>query len=283
MQRYKIIHRTYYNYSTDVTLSFHSLLLRPREDYELRIESFSLKITPEASLLWHRDVEGNSVAIATFSKPVSQLLIESEVIIQQYNEFPLDFLVSDYALLYPFTYQNEEALLLSHYRALPDNETMRIVNKWIENFWRTGERIQTYMLLQKIAEHINRTLTYRVREEQGVQSAILTLECGTGSCRDFAFLFMQAVRCMGLASRFVSGYLYAPLMAAEIGSTHAWAEVYLPGAGWKGFDPTLGKIVGSDHIAVAVARLPEAVPPISGSFIGKADSTLDVGVWVSQC
>lgn len=283
MQRYKIIHRTYYNYSTNVTLSLHSLLLRPREDYELRIESFSLNITPDASLLWHRDVEGNSVAIATFSNPVSQLLIESEVIIQQYNEFPLDFLVSDYALLYPFSYQNEEALLLSHYRALPDNETIRIVNKWIENFWHPGETIQTYTLLQQIAEHINRTLTYRVREEQGVQSAILTLGCGTGSCRDFAFLFMEAVRCMGLASRFVSGYLYAPLMVAEIGSTHAWAEVYLPGAGWKGFDPTLGKIVGSDHIAVAVARLPEAVPPIAGSYIGKATSSLDVGVWVSQC
>ncbi|MCX6072807.1 MAG: transglutaminase family protein [Campylobacterales bacterium] len=283
MQRYKIIHRTYYNYSANITLSPHSLLLRPREDYELRIESFSLKITPEATLLWHRDVEGNSVAIATFSLSVSQLFIESEVIIQQYNEFPLDFLVSDYALLYPFTYQNEEAILLSQYRALPDNETIRIINKWIENFWHPGEKIQTYTLLRQIAEYINRTLAYRAREEQGVQSAILTLECGTGSCRDFAFLFMETVRCLGLASRFVSGYLYAPLMVAEIGSTHAWAEVYLPGAGWKGFDPTIGKIVGSDHIAVAVARLPEAVPPIAGSFIGTADSTLDVGVWVSQC
>jgi len=283
MQRYKIIHRTYYNYSANVTLSPHSLLLRPREDYELRIESFSLKTTPDASLLWHRDVEGNSVAIATFSLPVNQLRIESEVIIQQYNEFPLDFLVSDYALLYPFTYQNEEAILLSPYRALPDNETIRIVNKWIANFWHPGEKIQTYILLQQIAQYINRTLIYRVREEEGVQSAILTLKCGTGSCRDFAFLFMEAVRCMGLASRFVSGYLYAPLMVKDIGSTHAWAEVYLPGAGWKGFDPTIGKIVGSDHIAVAVARLPEAVPPIAGSFIGVADSTLDVGVWVSQC
>lgn len=283
MQRYKIIHRTYYNYSSNVTLSPHSLLLRPREDYELRIESFSLKITPDASLLWHRDVEGNSVAIAAFSLPVNQLLVESEVIIQQYNEFPLDFLVSDYAFLYPFSYQNEEALLLSHYRSLPDNETIGIVKKWIENFWHPGKRIQTYTLLQQIAEYMHRTLTYRVREEQGVQSAILTLKYGTGSCRDFAFLFMEAVRCMGLASRFVSGYLYAPLMVAEIGSTHAWAEVYLPGAGWKGFDPTLGTIVGSDHIAVAVARLPEAVPPVAGSFVGQAESTLDVGVWVSQC
>lgn len=283
MQYYKIIHRTYYNYSANVTLGAHNLLLRPREDYELRIESFNLKITPEATLLWHRDVEGNSVAIANFTLPTSQLVIESEVIIQQHNESPLDFLVSDYALSYPFNYQGEDNILLSAYRILPDQETLNVINKWIANFWKPSEKIQTYMLLQRISEHIFQTLSYKAREEPGVQSALQTLSYGTGSCRDFAFLFMQAVRSLGLASRFVSGYLYAPLMAAEIGSTHAWAEVYLPGAGWKGFDPTIGKIVGSDHIAVAVARLPEVVPPIAGSFVGVAVSTLNVGVWVSQC
>jgi transglutaminase-like putative cysteine protease len=282
MLRYKIMHRTYYNYSANVMLGSHNLLLRPREDYELRIESFSLKIIPDATLLWHRDVEGNSVAIANFIIPTNQLVIESEVIIQQYNESPLDFMVSDYALRYPFSYQGEDNILLSAYKSLPDQMTVDIVNKWITNFWQSGESIQTYTLLNRIAAYIHKTLTYRVREEPGVQSAIETLRCGTGSCRDFAFLFMQAVRCLGLASRFVSGYLYAPLMA-EIGSTHAWAEVYLPGAGWKGFDPTIGKIVGSDHIAVAVGRLPEAVPPIAGSFAGPAISSLTVGVWVSQC
>lgn len=282
MQRYKIVHRTYYNYSVPVTLGSHNLMLRPREDYELRIESFALTITPEATLLWHRDIEGNSVAIATFTAPTSQLLIESEVIIQQYNESPLDFLVSDYALLYPFTYEEEESVLLAAYTALPNDEIMRVVNEWISTFWHAGEKIQTYTLLLQIAQHIHQTLTYRVREEPGVQSAVQTLTCGTGSCRDFAFLFMEAVRCLGLAARFVSGYLYAPLMV-EIGSTHAWAEVYLPGAGWKGFDPTIGKIVGSDHIAVAVARLPEAAPPIAGSFAGSAISSMNVGVWVSQC
>jgi len=283
MQRYKIIHRTYYNYSENVKLGPHSLLLRPREDYELRIESFNLKTTPASTLLWHRDVEGNSVAIATFDLPASQLIIESEVIIQQYNESPLNFMVAAYAIAYPFSYQNDDKILLSAYMALADNETINIVNKWIANFWQSGEQIQTYTLLQRIAEHIHKTLSYQVREEPGVQSAMETLSYGTGSCRDFALLFMEAVRCLGLASRFVSGYLYAPLMASEIGSTHAWAEVYLPGAGWKGFDPTIGKIVGSDHIAVAVARLPEAVPPIAGSFVGATGSTLDVGVWVSQC
>ncbi|MBV5334647.1 MAG: transglutaminase family protein, partial [Sulfuricurvum sp.] len=186
------------------------------------------------------------------------------------------------AISYPFSYREDEQILLSPYMELPEQETINSVHEWISNFWKPDETIQTYTLLQRIAEYIYQTLLYKVREEPGVQSATQTLSYGTGSCRDFALLFMEAVRCLGLASRFVSGYLYAPLMS-EIGSTHAWAEVYLPGAGWKGFDPTIGKIAGSDHIAVAVARLAEAVPPIAGSFVGTADSTMDVGVWVSQC
>ena len=121
-------------------------------------------------------------------------------------------------------------------------------------FWKPDERIQTYTLLQRLGTHINQTLSYRLREEPGVQTVAQTLDFGTGSCRDFALLFMEAARCLGLASRFVSGYLHTPPSAANYGSTHAWAEVYLPGAGWKGFDPTVGAIAGTDHIAVAVAR-----------------------------
>jgi transglutaminase-like putative cysteine protease len=283
MQRYKIIHRTYYNYSKDVTLGPHTLLLRPREDHELRIESFMLKTTPPASLLWHRDVEDNSVAIATFDVPTNQLVIETEVIIQQYNEAPLDFMVADYAVHYPFAYKADDKILLSPYMALPEQEELNVLNSWIATFWQPSEKIQTYTLLQRLAAHIYQTLKYQVREEPGVQAARQTLSYGTGSCRDFAQLFIQTARCLGLASRFVSGYLHAPLMVDTIGSTHAWAEVYLPGAGWKGFDPTIGKIAGSDHIAAAVARLSEAVPPIAGSFVGAAQSSLDVGVWVSRC
>ena len=283
MQRYKIIHRTYYNYSSSVILGEHRLFLRPREDYELRIESFMLKSIPESKILWHRDVEGNSVAIANFLKPTQQLMIESEVIIQQYNEFPLDFIVADYAIAYPFKYQYDDGFLLSPYMVLPNHETQKLLNNWIYTIYKPNENIQTYTLLKRIASHIYQTLAYKVREEAGVQTAEQTLSLGSGSCRDFALLFMETVKCLGLASRFVSGYLYAPLMSSQIGSTHAWAEVYLPGGGWKGFDPTIGDIVGKDHIPVAVARLAESVPPISGSFAGVAESTLDVGVWVTQC
>ncbi|MDD2905130.1 MAG: transglutaminase family protein [Sulfurimonas sp.] len=282
MPRYKIIHRTYYNYSDFVQLGRHSLRLRPRENYELHVNSFTLKIVPQAKLFWHRDVEGNSVAIANFEANTQQLFIESEVILEQFNESPLNFLVADYALSYPFVYEAEERFLLSAYMLLPQETTRTLLNEWIFNVYKSNEPVQTYTLLQNLTAHIYKTLRYQAREEEGVQSVEETLSLGSGSCRDFALLLMEAVKCLGLAARFVSGYLYAPLMASEVGSTHAWAEVYIPGAGWRGFDPTIGNIVGRDHIPVAVSRLPESVPPISGTFAGVATSTLDVGVWVSQ-
>jgi len=282
MQRYKILHRTYYNFSGKVRLEPHTLRLRPREGHELRIESSDLKITPTASLRWYRDVEDNSVAIATFASDTEQLVIESEIIIQQYNEAPLDFLVADYAIDYPFNYQAEDMAVLSPYMFANVQTDKDPLTDWLANIWQPGESIQTYALLQRLSIHIQQTLVYQLREEPGVQSVTETLSRGSGSCRDSAFLFMEAARRLGLAARFVSGYLHAEPSAFNYGSTHAWAEVFLPGAGWKGFDPTIGKVVGTEHTAVAVARLPESVPPVSGSFIGPPATSLDVGVWVTE-
>jgi len=281
MQRYKILHRTYYNFSAPVRLEAHVLRMRPRESHELRIESSRLNITPTATLRWHRDVENNSVATATFNSQTSQLLIENEVIIQQYNQAPLDFLVAGYATDYPFTYMHEDWMVLSPYMAIPGQTDISQLPEWLDNIWPVGEKIQTFALLQRLCIHIQQTLSYQLREEPGVQSPAETLSRGTGSCRDFASLFMAAARHLGLAARFVSGYLHAEASSANYGSTHAWAEVYLPGAGWTGFDPTGGVLAGSSHIAVAVARLPELVPPVAGSFVGPPGVSLDVGVWVS--
>jgi len=284
MQRYKILHRTYYNFSATVQLEPHALRLRPREGHELRIESLSLDITPQASLRWQRDAEDNSVAIATFSAPASQLSIESNVIIQQYNQAPLDFLLAEYATNFPFAYTPEDRTLLSPYLGATLNDSKSPLTEWVAKLCPSGEQIQTYAILQRLCSQIQQELSYKVREEPGVQTATESLACRTGSCRDFANLFMTAARQLGFAARFVSGYLHAPPSALDLGATHAWAEVYLPGAGWKGFDATIGQIVGTDHIAVAVARLPESVPPIAGSFIGPpgTSASLDVGVWVSQ-
>ena len=282
MQRYKILHRTYYNFSAPVVLQPHALRLRPREGPELHIESTTLNITPPASLRWHRDAEDNSVAIATFEATASQLVIESEVIIQQFNQTPLDFLVADYATDYPFVYKPEDLMILSPYLNVAEHTSSTLLATWVASLWQPGAAIQTYSLLQRLSRHIQQTFTYQVREEPGVQSATDTLARGSGSCRDFANLFMEASRHLGLAARFVSGYLHAEPSSANFGSTHAWAEVFLPGAGWKGFDPTIGAIVGKDHFAVAIARLPESVPPIAGSFIGPPGASLDVGVWVTE-
>ena len=282
MQRYKILHRTYYTFSADVRLEEHTLRLRPRESHELRIESSSLEITPAATLRWQRDVEDNSVAIASFTAFASQLLIESEVVIQQYNENPLDFFVADYATHYPFTYTPEDRVVLSPYMLSAERTSSGMLSDWVANIWRMGEPIQTYVLLQRLCTRIHQTLSYQLREEPGVQTAADTLSRGTGSCRDFANLFMEAARHLGLAARFVSGYLQVPPSTVSYGATHAWAEVYLPGVGWKGFDPTIGEIAGANHIAVAVARLPESVPPVGGSFVGPPGASLSVGVWVTE-
>lgn len=167
MQRYKILHRTYYNFSGPVRLEPHALRLRPREGHELRIESSSLKITPAASLRWQRDVEDNSVAIATFDSTASQLLIESRVIIQQYNETPLDFLVADYATNYPFAYRPDDRVLLSPYMNVAEGPADGLLAEWVANVWRPGERIQTYALLRRLCTHIHQTLAYQLREEPG--------------------------------------------------------------------------------------------------------------------
>jgi transglutaminase-like putative cysteine protease len=283
MQRYEILHRTYYNFSTVVQLGPHILRLRPREGRELRVESVQVTTTPESSIRWSRDVEDNSFAVATFQLPTSQLVIESHVIVQQYNQAPFDFLLDEHAANYPFDYAPEDAAVLSPYMkgAAQSASERTALAAWVNALWPEGEHIQTFALLQRLNAHIHQSLSYRVREEPGVQTPAETVALGTGSCRDWAFLFMEAARSFGLAARFVSGYLNTPPSATNYGATHAWAEVFLPGVGWKGFDPTLGLVVGADHIAIAVARLPESVPPVSGSFIGPPGSSLDVGVWVT--
>jgi transglutaminase-like putative cysteine protease len=282
MQRYKIVHNTYYNFSAPVWLKPHTLRLRPKEGHQLRIESSTLEIRPAATLRWHRDVEDNSVAIASFDSHANQLAVESQVIIQQFHEAPLDFVVADYATHYPFTYRPEDRDVLSPHLNVVEHASSDALAAWLRQSWHSGERIESYALLQRLAQRILQTLTYQVREEPGVQTPVDTLSRGTGSCRDYAYLFMEAARHLGLAARFVSGYLHAQPSANNYGATHAWAEIFLPGAGWTGFDPTIGGLVGTDHIAVAVAKLPESVPPVSGSFLGPPGASLDVGVWVSE-
>jgi transglutaminase-like putative cysteine protease len=280
MQRYRIRHQTIYSYDAEVGLNAHALRLRPRESHELRIEASLLQISPKATLRWHRDAENNSVAIATFTEPAGSLRIESEVLIQQYHQDPHDFLVDPVALFFPFQYSAEEQLLLAPYRRPVDHDAA--LELWVAGLYAPGEHLETYALLKRISSCIHDTFHYVRREEPGVQAPAQTISSGSGSCRDFATLFLSASRLLGLATRFVSGYLHDPLSPEAGGSTHAWAEVYLPGAGWTGFDPTTGTLAGPDHIAVAISHRPDAVPPVAGSFRGSARSSMTVGVWVTQ-
>ncbi|MFO1206339.1 MAG: transglutaminase family protein [Burkholderiales bacterium] len=283
MQRLRISHLTEYRYADWVTFGPHRLRLRPREGHDVRIESSRLDIAPAYDIRWHRDIFDNSVALVTFREGATRLAIASEVIIEHYEETPLDFLVEDYALRYPFLYDGEERIELAAYQQACWPNDRRHVLAWLDYIGCQGHGIETFALLDRINRAIaSPCFTYMVREEQGVQSPAWTLHTRTGSCRDYAALFVEACRALGLASRFVSGYVHAPTTEAGNASTHAWSEVYLPGPGWKGFDSTTGEVTGKRHIPVAVARHPESVPPVAGTFFGPAGRwpilTVDVQV-----
>jgi len=282
MKRYKIIHRTVYTFASPVTLNPHYLMLRPRESHELRIEASVLQISPTATLRWVRDIEDNSIAIAEFSEPADRLEIYSEVDIQHYNVAPLDFIVDDYAVNYPFSYTKEHRLFLRPYLIVPKGAAGRRFNVWLKAVDKGAEGQQTFQFLHNLMERIHTSFQYRVREEEGVQTAEETLRNGTGSCRDFANLMIVTARRCGLAARFVSGYLNTIGPSDIPGATHAWAEVYIPGGGWKGFDPTSNCVVGPDHIPVAVSHNPATVPPVAGAYIGPPGAGLQVGVWVKS-
>lgn len=262
MQRLRISHLTQYNFPTRVRLNPHQLLLRPREGHDVRIESSRLNISPTYNIHWQRDVYDNSLAVVDFPLMADKLIITSEVVIQHYEQAPYDFLLETYAANFPFAYTKDDQIDLAAFqRPLFDTNLLKT---WLQELNLSG--MNTIAALVKLNQTIQKTFQYRMREEAGVQPPANTLYKRSGSCRDYATLFIETCRCMGLASRFVSGYLHAPATEAGHASTHAWAEVYLPGTGWKGFDPTSGVITGSQHIAVAVARNPETIPPVSGSF-----------------
>lgn len=284
MRHLQIRHTTTYEYSNAVEFLPHQLLLRPREGHDIRVESSELQISPAHEVKWQRDVNGNSVAIVVFLETADALSIQSKVRIQHYEEAPLDFVVAQYAVNFPFHYDVTEGIDLIPYQMSVFPEGTSPLRDWVGQFWRPGQVLETYVLLDTLNKAIVHDIGYLMREEPGVQPPAETLRRKSGSCRDMATLFIEACRNMGLAARFVSGYLHSAAQTTGYGSTHAWSEVYLPGAGWIGFDSTSGEVVGSHHIAVAVSRHPEAVPPVAGAFIGQTSQppTMHVNVEVTE-
>ncbi|MGR8998735.1 MAG: transglutaminase family protein [Gammaproteobacteria bacterium] len=268
MRRIQIKHITRYDYPQPVRLLTHKLLIRPREGHDIRIESSQLSITPNYSIQWQRDIYGNSVALVDFTIEARSLNIASNVIVQHYEEQPLKFLIAESANHYPFHYDSMEQADLIPYQLAAFPQDYPIVRKWLEPICETGKIVKTAALLDALNNKIAQELKYQIREEPGVQTPGQTINLLKGSCRDFATLFIESCRTLGFASRFVSGYLLQNEGSNQHQSTHAWSEVYLPGAGWRGFDSTSGNRVGGNHIAVAHHRHPEAIPPVSGAFLG---------------
>ena len=270
MRRIKIEHATRYEYREPVPFLKHRLLLRPREGHDIRIESSRLQIEPAYTIRWYRDVYGNSVASVDFAAPSNKLSIVSEVVVQHYEESPAEFVVAEEAARFPFHYDPMEQIDLMIYllSAYPGDSPQ--IGQWLREIWKPGENIGTAELLDSINRKIFDEIRYEVRELVGVQSPAETLRRARGSCRDVATLFIEACRYCGLAARFVSGYLLSSAAVQDVASTHAWSEVYLPAGGWRGFDSTSGQQVGGEHVAVAVHRHPEAIPPVSGAYLGPA-------------
>jgi len=284
MKRIEIRHTTRYGFDSPVRLGPHALLLRPREGHDLRIASSLLDILPRAELTWRRDLYDNVLAIAVFgNEPSPELVIESRVEVELYETTPLNFIVEAHALGFPFSYRREERTALGPYLEPIYADHPRVAD-WLAPYRQVPRGTQTFAILDHMNRRIHAEFTYAKREEEGVQTPSETLRLGTGSCRDLATLLLETCRRLGIAARFVSGYVHGPVSEIGGAATHAWIEVYLPGAGWKGFDPTTSTIVGPDHIPVAVHRRPEAIPPVAGTFTGPAGvaSTLIVDVQITE-
>ena len=280
-------HVTTYRYKQPVSFGEHRMMLRPRDSYDQRLIEAKLVIHPEpAALNWMHDPFGNCVAIARFSGRAAELTFDSTIRLDHERNNALEFELEDYAREYPFSYSSEEVpdLLRTIERQYLDRD--RDVDRWAHQFLKKQGATGTRELLAAMTHAIHERFTYVSRAEVGTQDPAVTLKLGSGSCRDFALLMMEAVRSLGLAARFVSGYL-APSGRVDLKrlggeSTHAWLEVYLPGAGWIEYDPTNGLIGNEDLIRVAVVRDPRQAVPISGTWTGFhsdfVDMTVDVAV-----
>jgi len=282
MKRIRIIHHTDYFYKEPVSFGPHRALIRPREGHDLHIESSKLAFEPEGEVRWMRDIYGNTIALLHFQGPSQKLSVHSELEVHLYEDPPVDWLMDPSAQSYPFQYSPEEQVEIITYRLPSYPHDGPAVQKWLGEVYMPGQLVGTAELLEKINKKIFEDFAYNRREEAGVQLPCRTLALGSGSCRDFAVFMMEATRHLGFASRFVTGYIQ--MEAGQHGATHAWTEIYLPGAGWRGYDPTNNKLAGSEHIVVGVSRDHEKASPLSGTWEGPANAfdRLDVKVMVEQ-
>jgi transglutaminase-like putative cysteine protease len=276
-----IHHRTTYRYRSLVAFGQHRLMLRPRESRELRLMGFELTVEPQARVTWAHDVWGNAVATAAFQAMGDKVAIDSVARIElDAVAWPV-FDITASAIVYPFRYSDSEWTDLGALTALQYPDPFGRLRDWARGFVR-GTTTDTLALLKDLGAGVADAVRYQSRDEEGTQSPIATLDRGWGSCRDFAVLFAEAARSLGFGARIVSGYLYAPIPGmVGGGATHAWAEVFVPGAGWITFDTTNRSVGGANLIPVAVVRDISQAVPVAGSFVGASDALLGMTVEVS--
>ena len=273
-----IRHRTTYNYARPVSLQPHRLMLCPRGNYDLTLLSRQIDCSPSASIDWSQDVFGNLIATATFAGPADRLIIDSHMVVEQCADAWPVFTIAPSAHRHPFTYSDDEMLDLAALLEAASVTDGDDYSEWMGSFT-TGQPVDTLTLLQTINTRINATIHYRQRDEQGTQSPADTLAIASGSCRDMATLFVETARRLGFGARAVSGYLHDPSGDEnQHGATHAWAEIYLPYAGWIAFDPTNARMGSGNLVPVAVARAIGQIIPVTGGYTGSPEDFVDMQV-----
>jgi transglutaminase-like putative cysteine protease len=283
--QYEIVHTTIYSYKQPVSFGEHRVMFRPRDSHDLRVLATDLQVSPEAAVRMIQDPHSNSVALVQPLTSADQLKIVCSFTIEHAHTNNLELPLSPSAEVFPFAYSLEERFDLEHYLRPHHDDPGGHLTAWARQFIRTDGLTGTRNLLVGMNQFIRDNFRYAGREEEGTQTPQETLKLSTGSCRDFALLMIEATRRLGVAARFVSGYLYDPALdgagpegTVGAGSTHAWLQAYLPGAGWVPFDPTNNLLGGNQLIRVGVARDPSQAAPISGSWYGEADDYLGLTV-----
>ena len=285
-----IHHKTEYRYAHPVAFGEHRIMLRPRDGHDLRVLSHDLEIVPQPmSLRWIHDVFGNSVAIATFDERAETLTFTSTATVEHNPAEEYALTPDDAAYFYPFVYDDEEFPDLVQFITPQYGDPRGELSVWARNFLDAEGPTPTFKILSGMTHGIREAFTYRKRHEQGTQHPLDTLQTRSGTCRDYALFMIEALRRLGIAARFVSGYLSIPGDRAQYnvdgykggGSTHAWVQVYLPSAGWIEFDPTNGIVGSRDLIRVAVARDPHQAIPLHGCYLGSADAFVGMEVSIS--
>jgi transglutaminase-like putative cysteine protease len=274
----RLAHHTRYEYSQPVSFAPHALYLRPRETSRQRLHDFSLAITPAARRVATNDPLDNALdwAFFTADQISSSIEFRSQFMVETLDENPFDFFLRPEAVAFPFAYAPADRAALAPCLALRPDTASAELTAWLGHHL-PAPPTETVSFLTALNGAVQRALRYTRRDEPGIQSATTTLARGGGSCRDYAVLLIELCRHLGLAARFVSGYLYEaadPALAPPAPpAMHAWAEVYLPGAGWRGLDPTRGVFCNDAFVPVAHAAIAESVNPIQGTFYGSPGTT----------